>query len=75
MTNDHRFRLTVLGRYQTEHERSEMAVTVNLVAGRDDHLVHCGTLTMTESEWATFAGALKNSLRDNLEVRDRGRRD
>jgi hypothetical protein len=74
MTNGHRFRFTVLGRYQTQHGGNEMAVTVNLVSGREDHFVHSGTLTMSESEWATFAGALKDSLGDDIEIDDRDRR-
>jgi hypothetical protein len=74
MSDGHRFRLTVLGRYQTQHEGSEMAVTVNVLAGRNDHLVHSGTLTMSESEWATFTDALKGSLGDDVEIEDRSRR-
>lgn len=74
MGDGHRFRLTVLGRYQTQHERGEMAVTVNVLAGHDDHLVHSGTLTMSESEWATFIDALKRSLGDDVEIDDRSRR-
>jgi hypothetical protein len=73
MADGYRFRLKVLGRYQTQHKGNEMAVTVNLLAGRGDHLVHSGTLTMSESEWAAFAGALEDSLGDDLEIEDRGR--
>jgi surfactin synthase thioesterase subunit len=73
MGDGHRFRLTVLGRYQTQ-QGSEMAVTVNVLAGRNDHLVHSGTLTMSESEWATFTDALKASLGDDVEIEDRSRR-
>lgn len=73
MGNRHRFRLTVLGRYQTQHERGELAVTLNVLSGRDDHLIHSGTLTMTESEWATFSDALKQSLGDDVEIDDRSR--
>jgi len=71
MGGGHRFRFTVLGRYQTQHGGNEMAVTVNVVAGRDDHLVHSGTLTMSEAEWATFTEALKGSLGDDVEIDDR----
>lgn len=74
MGDGHRFRLTVLGRYQTHHEGNEMAVTVNVLAGRDDHLIHSGTLTMSESEWTTFTGALRKSLGDDVEIEDRTRR-
>jgi hypothetical protein len=72
MGGEQRFRFKVLGRYQTQHEGNELAVTVNLAAGWDDHLVHCGTLTMSESEWVTFVGALKDSLGDGVQVEDRG---
>jgi hypothetical protein len=51
-----------------------MAVTVNVVAGRDDHLVHSGTLTMSEAEWATFTEALKASLGNDVEIEDRTQR-
>jgi hypothetical protein len=51
-----------------------MAVTVNVVAGRDDHLVHSGTLTMSEAEWATLTKALKTSLGDDVEIDDRTQR-
>lgn len=74
MRDGHRFRFTVLGRFQTQHEGNEMAVTVNVVAGHDDHLVHSGTLTMSEAEWETFADALKRSLGDDVEIDDRARR-
>jgi hypothetical protein len=74
MPTRHRFRFTVLGRYQTQHEGNEMAVTVNVVAGRDDHLVHSGTLTMSEAEWATLTEALKASLGDDVEIDDRTQR-
>lgn len=71
MTERHRFGFKVLGRYQ--HENDEMAVTVNMVAGSDGHLVHAGTLTMSESEWETFAGALREALGDDVEIVDRSR--
>ena len=39
-------------------------------AGRDGHLVHCGTLTMSEAEWARLVEALQQSLGNAVEVID-----
>lgn len=64
------YRFTVLGRYRAQLKGNESHVTVNLRAGRNDHLVHCGTLTMSEAEWAHFISALKRALPDNAEVDD-----
>jgi hypothetical protein len=43
-------------------------VTVNLMARRNDRFVYAGTLTMSQSEWETFASALRRSLGDNVEI-------
>jgi hypothetical protein len=40
----------MLGRYDARLRGNEPHVTVNLLAGRDDHLVYCGNLTMSEAE-------------------------
>lgn len=69
----HRFKFTVLGRYHARLEDNESHVTLNLITGTDDHLVHSGTLTMSEAEWETFAGALRQSLGHDLEIEDRRR--
>lgn len=67
----HKYKFVVLGRYHARLQNNEPHVTVNLVTGRDDHLVHSGTLTMSESEWATLVDALSHSLGADVEVDDR----
>ena len=61
----------VLGRYPAHLKDNATAVTINMSAGDlGGHLVHCGTLTMAEDEWASLAEALRASLGDNLEIHD-----
>ncbi len=67
----HRFRFVVLGRYRSPVLDNEHAVTVNVIAGEGEHLTYAGTLTLAESDWNTLAGALKYSLRDDVEIDDR----
>ena len=69
----HRYKFSVLGRYPARLRNNEAHVTVNFLAGSDDHLVHSGTLTMSESEWEDLVDALHQSLGDRLEVDDRRR--
>ena len=64
------FRFTVLGRYTARLKGNESHVTVNLAAGRGDHFVYCGTLTMSEGEWAAFVDALFPSLGERLWIED-----
>jgi len=79
MAREHRFKLSVLGRYPSRTEENEPAVTVNLMAGHDERLVYAGTLTMSQSEWEDFTSALENGLGDRVEIdhgapeRDSGR--
>ena len=73
MAREHRFKLSVLGRYPNRLKENEPAVTVNVMAGHDDRLVYAGTLTLSESEWQTFTSALKDSLGDRIQV-DEGAR-
>lgn len=68
MAREHRFKLSVLGRYPNRLQENEPAVTVNLMAGRGNHFVYAGTLTMSQSEWETFAAALQKSLGDRVEI-------
>ena len=75
MGSEYRFRFTVLGRYSARLKGNESHVTVNLSAGRDDHFVYCGTLTMSEPEWEAFISALTEELPVNVEVEDRRRSD
>ncbi len=67
----HQFRLTVLGRYPARLKGNQPAVTANILAGdAGGHLVHAGTLTMSEPEWDSFVTALRAGLGDSLEVED-----
>jgi hypothetical protein len=68
MARDHRFKLSVVGRYPNRLQENEAAVTVNLMAGHDSRFVYAGTLTMSESEWESFASALRSSLGDRVEI-------
>lgn len=69
----HTYKFTVLGRYPARLRNNEAHVTVNFLAGSDDHLVHSGTLTMSEPEWEDFVSALTESLGDRIEIDDRRR--
>ena len=66
----HNYRFTIVGRYTSPVMGNEPVVTVNMVAGTNSHTTYCGTLTMSESDWETFFGALKYSLQDAVEVLD-----
>ena len=66
----HRFKFTVLGRYPARIKGNETAVTLNVAAGDENHLVYAGTLTMAESEWESLQRALQSSLDSRLEVDD-----
>lgn len=66
----HRFRFVVLGRYPARMKDNATAVTVNVSSGDPDHLVHCGTLTLAESEWDELLRALREGLGDRLRVED-----
>jgi hypothetical protein len=59
-----------LGRYPARLKENETAVTVNLLAGRGDHLTYAGTLTMAEAEWDHLIEAIRASLGDRVEVDD-----
>lgn len=64
------FRFSVLGRYPAQLRDNATAVTVTMAAGEEDHVVHCGTLTMAEAEWDDFVDALRKALGDRVEVVD-----
>jgi hypothetical protein len=51
-------------------EENQTAVTVSFLAGDPGHLVHSGTLTMTESEWEEFVSEVQRALGDDLEIED-----
>jgi hypothetical protein len=69
-----KYKFTVLGRYNARLRGNEPHVTVNLLAGCDDHLVYYGNLTMSEAEWAMLSDVLRRGLRDDLEIDDHRRR-
>ncbi len=70
MAGKHQYRFRVLGRYPARMKNNQTAVTVSFLAGDPGHLVHSGTLTMTESEWEEFISVVKRALGDDLEVED-----
>ena len=71
MDASHRYRFTLLGRYPARLKGNQTAVTINVAAGdTGGHLVHCGTLTMSESEWDVLKEALRRSLAGNVEIED-----
>lgn len=73
MASTHRYRFVVLGRYPAPMKGNATAVTVNVASGKGEHLVHCGTLTLTEIEWDELLRALRASLRDRVQVEDHNR--
>ena len=73
MAREYHYLFTVLGRYPSHIPQNAPHVTVNMAAGRDDHFVHCGTLTMNEREWDEFVGALRDCLGEAIQVKDGGR--
>ncbi|MFN2544676.1 MAG: hypothetical protein ABR600_08930 [Actinomycetota bacterium] len=70
MMRHHRFKFTILGRYPARLKGNETAVTVNVAAGDEGHLIFCGTLTMSESEWEALSRALQPGLKERLEIED-----
>jgi len=66
----HRFKFTILGRYPARLKGNETAVTLNVAAGDEGHIVYAGTLTMSESEWEALLRALQGSLEERVEVED-----
>ena len=68
MEGRHTYRFVVLGRYPARLKGNESHVTVNMTAGEGTHQVACGTLTMSESEWAEFTAALRESLGERVEI-------
>ena len=66
----YRYRFKVLGRYEATVPGNEPQVTLSVLAGRGDHFVYCGTLTMSEPEWEGLRGHLEHALSDDFEVDD-----
>jgi len=64
-----RFHFTVIGKYQSSGSR-EPQITANVLAGSNSHFVHAGTLTMSESEWATLIDALLRVIPESVEIED-----
>jgi hypothetical protein len=64
------YRLPVLGRYSARLKGNEPAVTFNVAAGTEGHVTYAGTLTMTDDEYQTFVGALRQVLGDAVTVNE-----
>ncbi len=62
------FRFKILGRHEARLRGNEPHVTVAVLAGRGDHLVYCGTLTMAEEEWGVLSSTLRDALGDAIEI-------
>jgi hypothetical protein len=56
----------VISRFPPRTEGGEWQITANMSAGRGIHLVLCGTLTMSESEWSVFVNAMETCLAETL---------
>ena len=63
-----KFVFRMLGKYEARLAGNEPYVTLNVLAGEDDHPVFCGTLTMSESEWETLRDHLERSADGNVQV-------
>ena len=63
-----KFVFKVLGKYEARLAGNEPHVTLNVLAGSDDHPVFCGTLTMSESEWTALKDHLALSGTVDVEV-------
>ena len=70
MAPTYSYKFTVLGRYPARLKGNEPAVTVNVAAGDEGHLVFAGTLTMGEDEARALLEALEKSLGDRVQVED-----
>ncbi|MDP9341026.1 MAG: hypothetical protein M3Q23_02730 [Actinomycetota bacterium] len=64
------FTFVVVGRYPARIKGNQPALTINMLAGTENHETYCGTLTMSEDEWDTFFWGLKESLGDRVRVND-----
>lgn len=62
------FRFKILGRHEARLRGNEPHITVAVLAGRDDHLVYCGTLTLAASEWDVLSSSLRDALGDGIEI-------
>lgn len=67
-TTSFSFRFKILGRHEARLRGNEPAITVAVLAGRGDHLVYCGTLTLAESEWDVLSSTLRDALGDAVEI-------
>ena len=65
-----RYKFKVLAHYDARSGENEPTITATFLAGKDDHLVYCGVLTMAEPEWTTFSTALQTALEGALEIED-----
>ena len=63
-----RYAFKVLGKYEARLADNEPHVTLSVLAGRNESLVFCGTLTMSEAEWATLRTHLGLGAEEELEL-------
>jgi hypothetical protein len=66
-----KYKFKELGKYDARLRGNEPHVTLSVLAGQDDNLVYCGTLTMSEEEWNNLKSHLSNTLNENFEVEER----
>ncbi len=57
-----------LARSEPHGGDNEPSVTISVSAGRDEHVVYCGTLTMSVAEWAALRDHLQGGTSDAVEV-------
>jgi len=70
MADDFVYKFTVLGRYPARTKGNAPAVTVNVAAGDQGHLVFAGTLTMGEEEARHLLETLEKALGDRVTLED-----
>ena len=66
-----KYKFKELGKYDARLRGNEPHVTLSVLAGRDENLVYCGTLTMSEEEWDNLKTHLSESLDEGFEVEER----
>ena len=70
-TGGSKYRLRTIRRFRAHTGGNEDHVCGAILAGPDwDHLVLCGTVTMTEAEWGTLARLLAEGLGADVQLED-----
>jgi hypothetical protein len=68
MTQLQRYKFLVLARYPAGLRGNDAHVSVKMLAGENDHLAYCGTLTMTDRQWEDLSMVLQKSHAVSVEV-------